>query len=206
MKEDCKMDRIQHYKQIADLFRYPSESLLSQSEEFEKLIQTNYTNEISKCQLFLNHVQTKSLRDLQEYYVSTFDIQALSHLDIGYILFGEDLKRGDFLVKLQQEHIKNKTDLGFELADHLPNVLVLLASTNDSEFADEFVQFILLPALLSMIKGFKSESNVYLFLLQILKEVLIKDFNIEEIKIEIPENKDCVFAGNGCSANNTDNY
>ncbi|MBT5530596.1 MAG: hypothetical protein HOK35_15660, partial [Cytophagia bacterium] len=140
------------------------------------------------------------------YYVSTFDIQALSHLDIGYILFGEDLKRGDFLVKLQQEHIKNKTDLGFELADHLPNVLVLLASTNDSEFADEFVQFILLPALLSMIKGFKSESNVYLFLLQILKEVLIKDFNIEEIKIEIPENKDCVFAGNGCSANNTDNY
>ncbi|MBL6963463.1 MAG: hypothetical protein ISR55_06550 [Bacteroidetes bacterium] len=197
---------MKHYKQLADLFRYPSERLVSDSSEFEKVIQENFKSEVSKYRLFLEHTQQQSLMKLQEYYVKTFDIQALSHLDVGYILFGEDLKRGDFLVQLQQEHIKYNTDLGTELADHLPNVLVLLATTDDSDFADEFVQFILLPAVLGMIKEFKSESNVYSVLLQLLKHILIKDFNMEEISIEIPENKDCVFAGNGCSVNNLENY
>ena len=31
-------------------------------------------------------------------------------------------------------------------------------------------------------------------------------FNIEEINVVLPENNECVLAGNGCSTNNLDNY
>jgi len=125
---------------------------------------------------------------------------------VGYTLFGEDLKRGDFLVKLQEEYKKYNLGLEDELPDHLPNVLTLLSKSTHADFNMELVQYILLPAILSMIKGFKSETNVYLTLLKILKEILITDFDIQEINIELPENKECVFAGNGCSANNLVNY
>ena len=62
----------------------------------------------------------------QEYYISTFDVQAICFLDIGYVLFGEDYKRGIFLVNIKKEQIKAGNDCGSELPDHLPNILTLL--------------------------------------------------------------------------------
>lgn len=197
---------MQHYILLADLFMYPSEDLKLASEEGLKMIAKDFTSEFPTVQRFSKHIQENNLRDLQEYYVNTFDIQALCYLDIGYVLFGDDLKRGNFLVQLLAEHKKNNNDLGTELPDHLPNVLRLLAKTQDSEFANEFVQSILLPSIVSMIKGFKESSNVYQDLLQVLKEFLKKDFQIEEISINIPaREQNCVLAGHGCNASSFEN-
>ena len=45
--------------------------------------------------------------------------QVLATLDIGYVLFGDDYKRGELLANLNQEHRKANNDCGTELADHL---------------------------------------------------------------------------------------
>ncbi len=197
---------MQHYILLADLFRYPTENLKTATEEGLKMISRDFNSELPKFDRFSDHIREHSLMELQEYYVKTFDVQALCYLDIGYILFGDDLKRGNFLVQLQAEHQKVKNEPGTELPDYLPNVLKLLAKTTDTEFANEFVQFILLPAILSMIKGFKTESNAYLNLLQLLKEILKKDFGIEEFNINLPAQKqDCLLAGNGCNVPSFEN-
>lgn len=197
---------MKHYQVIGLLFKYPSESLKAHALEVEKLIQNDYDAGMINYSDFLAQVLEMPLGKHQEYYVNTFDVQALCHIDVGYTLFGEDLKRGNFLVKLQDEYKQYDIDLENELPDHLPNVLSLLACSTDYEFNNDLVNLILLPAILSMIKDFKSESNIYFKLLKVVKAVLIKDFNIEEISIRIPENKDCVLAGNGCSVNNLSNY
>lgn len=195
-----------HYILLADLFKYPSENLHVKNDEALMLIKKDFSSEMPKYTRFSTHIQDHSLRELQEYYVNTFDIQALCYLDIGYVLFGDDLKRGNFLVQLLSEHRKINNDLGTELPDHLPNLLTLLAKTTDTAFRDEFVQYILLPAILTMIKGFKEVSNVYLDLLMVLKEFLKRDFQIEEININIPaKQQNCVLAGNGCHAPSFEN-
>ena len=68
-----------------------------------------------------------------ELYLRTFDVQAITTLDIGYVLFGEDYKRGALLAGLSAEHKKVSNDCGIELADHLPNVLRLLPKMEAGE-------------------------------------------------------------------------
>jgi hypothetical protein len=48
---------------------------------------------------------------------------------LGYVLFAEDYKRGDFLVKVKNEQRKVNNDCGEELADNLPNILTLMVFT-----------------------------------------------------------------------------
>lgn len=197
---------MQHYVLIAELFKYPGGNLFQETEEAQRLISQELDSQMESYLRFNKHVAGHTLKELQEYYVNTFDEQALCYLDIGYVLFGDDLKRGNFLVQLLAEHKKCNHEIGSELPDHLPNVLELLTKTTDAEFANEFVQFILLPAVLSMIKSFKDGSNVYQGLLQVLKEFLKKDFHIEEININIPaKDQKCVLAGQGCQVSGFEN-
>ena len=94
---------------------------------------------------------------MQELFIRSFDVQAVTTLDIGYVLFGDDYKRGELLSNLNREHVAAHVDCGHELADHLPNVLKLLARLEDEELIDEFVKQIIAPALNKMIDEFDSE-------------------------------------------------
>lgn len=94
---------------------------------------------------------------LAELFVRTFDVQAITTLDLGYVLFGEDYKRGALLAGLSAEHTRAGNDCGAELADHLPNVLRLLPLLADGEIRDELVRVILGPAVREMLKEFAPE-------------------------------------------------
>jgi nitrate reductase assembly molybdenum cofactor insertion protein NarJ len=109
--------------------------------------------------------------------MKTFDVQAVCYLDLGYLMFGEDYKRAQLLVHLQNEHVKTGVDCGTELADHLPNVLVLLARTEDPEFAEELGFVILSQAVRFMLTRFKNSDNLYGGFLAVLLEFLNRDFN-----------------------------
>lgn len=91
---------------------------------------------------------------LAELFVRTFDVQAITTLDLGYVLFGEDYKRGALLAGLSAEHKRAGNDCGAELADHLPNVLRLLPKLADGEVRDELVRVILGPAVREMLCEF----------------------------------------------------
>ena len=81
---------------------------------------------------FLDAIPERTL-DLQELHTRTFDVQALTTLGTGYVLFGDDYKRGALLSNLNREHNDAQNDCRGELADHLPNVLRLIPKLKDQE-------------------------------------------------------------------------
>lgn len=205
---------LKHYLSLALLFEYPK--LGATQLGFANVVlqvRDGLPNKYNEAKLFLDHFQ-KSIAllsevELEEIYTRTFDVQALTTLDIGYVLFGDDYKRGKLLSHLNREHNKAHNDCGTELADHLPNVLRLLSTWDHYELTQDFIQFILAPALRKMIGEFdienlnskekfykkayktlidsvQSHRLLYLFPLQALYAVIQKDFEVTE---SLPQEK-----------------
>ena len=97
-----------NYSIFGELFRYPDSSTNSKLLDLQKFIAANYPEGLIIISSFLEYQSSKNLDEQREYYIKTFDVQASCYLDIGYILFGEDYKRGEFLVNLAKEHKSRK--------------------------------------------------------------------------------------------------
>lgn len=170
------MKNVDHYATLAGLFRYPSKGLKKAVVSSQEILLRYDPGLITVMKPFFDHVTTQPLAVQQEYYTGTFDVQPVSTLDIGYVLFGDDYRRGVFLVNMKAEQAKAGNDCGSELPDHLPNILTLLPLMSDRDLAEELVCSLLIPALTEMIRRFRKTENHYRALLEILLAVMEKDF------------------------------
>lgn len=146
---------IMNYGMLADLFFYP------ENEEYKekvKAIHTYLLNVLPEAadamQPFMDFMEISSFQEMQELFLRSFDLQAITTLDIGFVLFGEDYKRGKLLVHLNEEHRNAGNDCYSELSDHLPNVLNLLAKMKDEAIRNEIATRLVMPAIEKMIKEF----------------------------------------------------
>lgn len=176
LKEVFKMKDIKHYAILAKLFNYPSEQLSNDVDLCREVLKEYSQDLETKLEPFRSHIKGKPLSYQQEYFTGTFDVQPVSTLDIGYVLFGDDYRRGVFLVNMQREHIMAGNECGRELPDHLPNVLTLLPLISDKAFVEELICSLLIPALTEMIRRFRKIENYYRSLLEILLCVMESDF------------------------------
>lgn len=174
-RKEMKID-----KYIADLFRYPTTETLKSIPWIKEFLAEKDVVLASKFEPFVEFHTDKKVSSLEEHYIKTFDVQATCHLDIGYIIFGDDSKRGRFLYHMKEEQEKIANDCGNDLADFLPNVLTLLSKTDDKEFAEELSVSILLPALTKMSEKLESEKSIFNIPLEILISFLEMDFNNSE--------------------------
>lgn len=184
---------MQNYSILGELFRYPEKSVNSKLLDLKNIIAVDYPECLDLISAFIDHQNNKSLDEQREYYIKTFDVQASCYLDIGYLLFGEDYKRGEFLVNLSNEHKKAENNCGSELADHLPNLLNLIDKTQDKIFVEELAYRLMIPAIKEMLKTFVDKGNIYKTALELLLIILEKDFaglNYEQFKI-MANVKDC---------------
>lgn len=194
-----------HYNLLANLFRYPNELYKKDVEDCTLMLKEYYPEAYSEIVPFNEYVQTKDIYEVEEAFSKTFHIQAICFLDLGYVLFAEDYKRGDFLVKVKNEQRNANNDCGDELADNLPNILTLMALLKDEEFLVEFAVRIVQPALEKMLAEFDSarmelkkkvrlkkhkvllqedmeNKNIFQYALQALESVIKKDFITIEYK------------------------
>jgi len=146
----------QHYNLLAEVFRYPKEGYLKHINDCGQMLKNQYPEAFEIYSKFLNRMNEKTLFEAEELFSQTFHIQAICYLDLGYVLFAEDFKRGDFLVEMKKEQRKANNDCGEELADNLPNVLSLLPLLEDEEFLGEMGVRIIIPSLTKMLKEFDS--------------------------------------------------
>jgi len=147
-------DSYEQYEVLAPLFAHPSESFADDLSRAIAFLGERYPKAQALLESFTTSCPLSNLRAVQELYARTFDVQAITTLDIGYILFGEDYKRGALLANLNGEHRKAKIDCDTELADHLPNILRLLPRLSDEELRGELITVLLGPALRAMIGEF----------------------------------------------------
>ena len=193
------------------LLSYPNKETLAKVEAIQEFLNQNYPDAAKIMIEFTEFARTIPLWKWEEIYTRTFDVQAITTLDAGYVLFGDDYKRGELLVNLSKEHTKAGNDCDTELADHLPNLLRLLNKVSDKDFKDDLIYLIIKPALKKIINEFESrniekknkvyekhhrtliqfENNygtVYQSLLKSLLIVLSKDFPDDD-KLIIDEQK-----------------
>ncbi len=199
--------RLSHYHLIAELFDYPSADFADKVKDLLKFLRDDYPETARNLEAFYRllpfHDHEEALDEMQELYTRSFDVQAITTLDIGYTAFGDDYKRGELLVHLNREHKQAGNDCGTELADHLPNILRLIGVHEDRQLVEELVREILAPAMQKMIAEFdpqrvakkneyyrkhyktlieisKDRDRIYHHALLVLYAVLDKDFSLPE--------------------------
>jgi nitrate reductase assembly molybdenum cofactor insertion protein NarJ len=155
-----------HYNLFASLLSYPNKESLSNVESTQEYLNKNYPDAAKTLNEFTGFARTIPIWKWEEIYMRTFDVQAITTLDIGYVLFGDDYKRGELLVNLSKEHSKVGNDCETELSDHLPNLLRLLSKINNQDFKDDLIYLIIKPGLKKIIGEFdrgniEKKSRIY---------------------------------------------
>jgi nitrate reductase assembly molybdenum cofactor insertion protein NarJ len=148
--------RIQ-YELLAPLFEYPQADFSEQVANIKNHLVGRYADAATELGRFADLLPVDDLELMQELYTRSFDVQAATTLDIGYVLFGDDYKRGILLANLNREHRTANIDTGTELADYIPNLLRLMAVIEEEEVLHDLAYAILGPALLEMIGEFSTE-------------------------------------------------
>ena len=197
------MKNYNHYNYLADVFRYPSDKYIDQVNKCGDVLKEKYLSAYNSFSSFLDIINSLDSHEVEELFGMTFHIQAICYLDLGYVLYAEDYKRGEFLVQMKKEQEKVNNDLGVELADNLPNALTLIPLLEDNEFREELVVRMYIPAIESMLKEFDASRialktkvrkkkqkvllredmqnrNAYQYAIDALYKVLQADFNTEK--------------------------
>ena len=150
-----------HYEHLAVLFDYPRSDYPVWVKAVYDLLAGRYVVAAAEINSFAQalptdggHLEPEALDEVQEIFTRSFDVQSITTLGVGYVMFGDDYKRGEVLVNLNRELRDVGIDCGTELPDHLPTVLRLIARWEDRELAEEFVREILHPSLEMMIAEF----------------------------------------------------
>ena len=155
------MGSLAHYERLAALFEYPTPDYPIVVRGLCDLLEARYPAAANELEAFARALpgdgealSEEQLYEVHEIFTRSFDVQSITTLGVGYVMFGDDYKRGEVLVNLNREHREAGVDCGSELPDHLPNVLRLVARWQDPEILAEFVEEILHPALRMMIEEF----------------------------------------------------
>ena len=148
------MKNLDHYRTMAPLFAYPEADFPVKLERIKSLLDAGYPAAAEKFEMFLGYLPTGDLLLIQELFTRSFDIQAIATLDLGYVLFGDDYKRGELLSNLNREHHQAGNDCGSELADNLANVLNLMSKLEDEELIIDLAYAMVAPALTEIIDEF----------------------------------------------------
>ena len=156
---------------LATLFHYPTEGYLDNAVRSFEALAAGSHEFIEPFAKFLEQVHSLAVEDLQVLYTTTFDLDPVCSLEVGWHLFGENYERGEFLVRMRGELQRLGVKESTELPDHLSHALEALDRMEPDETAD-FAAACLFPALDKMIAGIKDKSNLFENLLLVATHLL----------------------------------
>ena len=81
--------RIQ-YQLMAPLFEYPDADYPGKVREIRDYLIGCYSEAADELGRFIELLPADDVQAMQELYTRSFDVQAATTLDIGYVLFGDD--------------------------------------------------------------------------------------------------------------------
>jgi len=96
-------------------------------------------------------VRSSTLAELQEDYVAHFDFNPAAAPYLGHHLYGDNQKKGAYMIKVKQEFGRHDFDpAGNELPDHLAvllSFLAHLARRGEDVFRRQFIEEMVMPGL-----------------------------------------------------------
>jgi len=145
------------YEALSKLFTYPDEKYIENTKKAIKVLEKENPQASKEVEEFLKLLPT-DIYSQQELYTKSFEVQAVTSLEIGYVLYGDDYTRGVILSNITAEQKKVGNDLNGELADHLSNVLRLIPKIEDKELLNDLVTLMVAPAVENMMKEYTPSS------------------------------------------------
>lgn len=170
------------YRLFADLLEYPTPALARQAEECWLRLAVANAPAADLLHEFRRFVEQTPPARLEEIFAATFDLQAVCYPYVGYHLFGESYKRGQFMARLNEGYRQRGFSAGSELPDHVAIVLRFLAlgsvdrvpeRSEGDDFAQALLSEGLIPALDKMALAFgEPAGNPYAAVIRALLLVL----------------------------------
>lgn len=145
-----------HYQLLSALIDYPEEGFENTVNEIQLYLDGLKPELGGLLEDFSTFASAAPLEEVRQLHTRTFDVQAITTLDLGYLLFGDDYKRAQLLVNLSREHASVGNPCGSELADHLPNVLRLISRMEHGDVKDGLIRCLVYPGIKKMIGEFDS--------------------------------------------------
>ncbi len=132
--------------ELAALLAYPRVGYRERFESARKSLSAQDPAVAAALEPFSAFVAASSDTELEEAFTQTFDLNAACALEIGWHLYGEDYKRGEFLVEMRRLMRRLGVPEDTELPDHLSHVLAVLPLM-EGEQSRELAAQKVLPAL-----------------------------------------------------------
>ena len=161
------------YETLAVLLEYPKEHSTARRGS---VATAEDLREFALC------VERLALSELQELYTRTFDLNPACALEVGYHLFGENYKRGEFLANLRETEAPFDLGQEHQLPDYLP-VLLRLLSKLDDDLRSSLISECLIPAIEKMLATFKDATNPYRSLLEVVRKRLQTEPGAQRIEM-----------------------
>ncbi|MGH9449637.1 MAG: nitrate reductase molybdenum cofactor assembly chaperone, partial [Terriglobia bacterium] len=108
---------------FAKVLDYPTAETSSQVQDLASEIPAECPEAAELIERFCSTCDAMTAGALQELYTSTFDMRPDCTTNLGYHLFGDDVRRNIFMAQLKERMETRRVQLGNELPDHLSLVL-----------------------------------------------------------------------------------
>ena len=82
--------KFQHYQLLAELFRYPDGEFLWKIEAAKNWLKVFDPEAAAELEVFYQELPRTDLDQIQALYTRSFDVQAITTLDVAYVLFGDE--------------------------------------------------------------------------------------------------------------------
>ena len=172
----------------ATLFDYPTDGAVKDIEAACRHVEGLGASPRGGARGLLSLLEAGGAGAGEEHFTQVFDVNAARSLEMGWHLYGEDYKRGAFLVQMRQMLRALGIEEGSELPDYLPTLLRALARLPNGKaavFSTSFLQ----PAIERMYAGFEEKETPYeLVVLDLLRalEATYGETRTAEAPIQAP--------------------
>src|SRR5690554_3082449 len=111
------------YELLACVSDYPTPELPAAVRECAAVLRAQRSPAARPMTRFRLFVEQIELNGLEELYAATFDLKPVCYPYVGYQLFGDTYKRGEFLARLNARYRESGFVAQGELPDHLSLIL-----------------------------------------------------------------------------------
>ena len=139
---------------IAELLRYPGDHTQALAASLADAAMATGHPCQEHLEAFALSARGMDLRELQEAFTRSFDLNPECSLDVGWHLFGETYRRGQFMAMMRHHLQAHGISEGSNLPDHLPNLLDL-GTRLERQDAMDLVDDCILPTLEKLLPALK---------------------------------------------------
>lgn len=160
------------YQLFAELLEYPGAALAEKAERCGRLLSEVKPEAAELVERFAAFAATTPRGSVEEQYTGAFDLNPVCYPYAGYLLFGEDPKRNDLMLKLVETYRETGFDSGDELPDHVAVMFRFLSRLDDGEMERDVRMHLLGPSLEKMSESLEKSRSAYLGVTRAAKSFL----------------------------------